>query len=116
MSLADLYRAAIHDDRRAVVPHRGHCTTRHVFVTSWQSYVTIIVLGLEKKTKESRERSPEAQAFFSHRRTTVTCIAETMSQSEIENRVYCTCRLDGIRNQVTGRKPDSQSRVMLGFV
>ena len=61
--LADLYRAAVHDDRRAVVSHRGHGTARHVLVASGQGYVTIVVLGLANKTQndEKRQRLPEAQ-------------------------------------------------------
>jgi hypothetical protein len=51
MSLADLYRTAIHDDRRTVVSYRGHRTAWHILVTSRQGYVAIIMLGLggEKK-------------------------------------------------------------------
>ena len=61
--LADLYRAAVHDDRRAVVSHRGHGTARHVLVASGQGYVTIVVLGLANKTQndEKHQRLPEAQ-------------------------------------------------------
>ena len=47
MPLADLYRPAIHDDRRAVVPHRRHRTARHILVTPGQGYVPVIVLGLD---------------------------------------------------------------------
>ena len=49
MPLASLYRPAIHDDRRAVVPGGGHRTARHVLVTPGQGYVTVIVLGLERE-------------------------------------------------------------------
>lgn len=49
MSLADLYRTTIHDDRRAVVPYRGDRTAWHIFVTSRQGYVAIIVLGLGRE-------------------------------------------------------------------
>lgn len=46
MALADLYRTAIHDDRRAVVSYRGHRAAWHVLVASRQGYVGVIVLGL----------------------------------------------------------------------
>ena len=36
--------------------------------------------------------------------------AEWMSQGGIEKSVYCTYRLDGIRNQVAGRKPDDEQQ------
>ena len=54
MPLANLYRPAIDDDRRAVVPRRGHRTARHILVTPGQRYVTIIVLGLQNG--DSREQ------------------------------------------------------------
>ncbi len=59
MSLADLYRTAVHDDRRAVVSYGGHRAAWHILVTSGQGYITIIVLGLGRELKsESREHSP----------------------------------------------------------
>ena len=51
MSLADLYRTAIHDDRRTVVSYRSHRTAWHILVTSRQGYVAIIVLGLKGEKK-----------------------------------------------------------------
>ena len=51
MSLADLYRTAIHNDRRTVMSYRGYRTAWHILVTSRQGYVAIIVLGLKGEKK-----------------------------------------------------------------
>ncbi len=74
MPLADLYRPAIHDDRRAVVPHRRHRTARHILVTPGQGYVPVIVLGLDIiKKRHSREHARQKPpSVVSHRRTSVT--------------------------------------------
>lgn len=111
MPLASLYRTAVHDDRRAVVSHRGHRTAWHILVASGQGYVAIIVLGLEARP-EKCERSPETQGTVnsnsSYRRTIVTCV-QWMSQGVVENREGAY-RFDRIRNYVTAWEPDHERK------
>src|SRR6266849_4387299 len=65
MSLADLYRTAIHDDRRAVVSYRGYRTAWHILVTSRQGYVAIVVLGLGGEKGEGNRVSTWPEILFS---------------------------------------------------
>ena len=77
MTLAGLYRTAVHDDRRAVVSYRGHRTAWHVLVASRQGYVGIIVLGLGEGSRVSSHLKPQRDTV----RTIVTCFGGCAGRS-----------------------------------
>jgi hypothetical protein len=81
VSLADLYRTAIHDNRRAVVSYRGHRTAWHILVTSRQGYVAIVVLGLGGE-KEEGSRVPVSTRL----------IVEILFSSSYQCDLYSTVR------------------------
>lgn len=112
VSLAGLYRAAVHDDRRTVVSHRGHRAAWHVLVASGQGYIAVVVLGLEGG--ESEHLSPlilfsssyQCDLYLSSTQREVWMMSQGLIDyggTENRKKVEVTYRFDGVRDQVTAR-------------